>query len=357
MKIAIDCRHLYSSGIGSYLKGCLPYFLNSDNDFILLCNYNNLFNIKNHKNAKIISCSVKPFSLKDTFFFPKKIIKEINSCNFFFSPYFNISNGIKIPIFTTIHDIIFPDMPELTSFLGLKARMYFYKRCFRLSKKIFTVSNFSKTRINLYSKNLKPVIVTYNASQSYFHLKNNYNGKSIKKEYILFIGNIKKHKGLDYFLDAYYEAIKNGLKHKLIIVGNADNFRSKYSDFQNKLKLFKDGEVTFSGYLSDDKLANLLSEASLLVQPSLYEGFGLPPLEALNSGTLALISDIPVFREIYNGFPVVFFKAGDTTDLKNKLLLILLNNKAQKISIPEELQNKYTFEKTANIILNEILCG
>jgi len=60
-----------------------------------------------------------------------------------------------------------------------------------------------------------------------------------------------------------------------------------------------------------------------LVQPSLYEGFGLPPLEAMVLGTPALISDILVFKEIYNDFPVTFFKTGDAIDLKNKMIELL----------------------------------
>jgi len=66
-----------------------------------------------------------------------------------------------------------------------------------------------------------------------------------------------------------------------------------------------------------------LAESALLIQPSLYEGFGLPPLEAMILGTHAMISDIPVFREIYSDFPVVFFKAGDSNDLKNKKLELM----------------------------------
>jgi len=107
-----------------------------------------------------------------------------------------------------------------------------------------------------------------------------------------------------------------------------------------------------------------LSEAALLVQPSLYEGFGFPPLEALVLGTRALISDIPVFKEIYEGFPVVFFHAGDAEDLKNKMVEILCTKKqtprkraSKKQSLPfltDELLNKYTFEKTVHRILEEM---
>jgi glycosyltransferase involved in cell wall biosynthesis len=90
------------------------------------------------------------------------------------------------------------------------------------------------------------------------------------------------------------------------------------------------------------------------VQPSLYEGFGLPPLEAMTCGTQALISDIPVFKEIYGGFPVTFFSAGDSEDLSCKLLELLRDKPPLRITLAENLVNKYTFQKTASIILQNI---
>jgi glycosyltransferase involved in cell wall biosynthesis len=112
--------------------------------------------------------------------------------------------------------------------------------------------------------------------------------------------------------------------------------------------------VEFTGFVSNDRLKILLAEAALLVQPSLYEGFGYPPLEAMTVGTEALISDIPVFREIYGDFPVTFFKAGDSGDLKEKLLSLLKDKKPQRLSLPRNLAGKYTFKETAGIILKEL---
>jgi glycosyltransferase involved in cell wall biosynthesis len=96
-----------------------------------------------------------------------------------------------------------------------------------------------------------------------------------------------------------------------------------------------------------------LSKASLLVHPSFYEGFGLPPLEALVLGTPTLISNIPVFREIYNDFPVTFFRTGDCMDLKVNIIKLLKEN----LSLPDlsdELLHRYTFEKIASKILKEL---
>lgn len=354
MKIAIDCRHINSSGIGVYLRECLPFFLDTKNDFLILGDTDKLMFIEERSNTELIQCDIKPFSLQDTFVFPGILLKQINSCDAFYSPYFNVPCGIKIPIYTTIHDIVFPDMPELTSRLGLSARMYFYRRGFHYSKKIFTVSNFSKSRIEYYSKGKKPVIVTSNAIKSNFLTNPLTAKKIIKKDYIIFVGNIKKHKGLDCLLEAFIEAKKYNLKQSLYIVGNETDFRSKDNFFHDKLSVFKSDEVKFIGSVPDDELSLLFAEASLLVQPSLYEGFGLPPLEAMFFGTKALISDIPVFREVYSEFPVTYFKSGDPVDLKEMLLSLLKNKEPQKISLSDELINKYSYKKTAELIIREI---
>ena len=354
MKITIDCRHINSSGIGVYLKECLQFLLDSGNEFQLLGYTNDLIFVSNHPNIELINCTIKPFSLRDTFLFPRRILKKINHSDAFYSPYFNIPCGIEVPIYTTIHDIIFPDMPELTSRLGLLARMFFYRRSFQRSKKIFTVSHFSKSRIVFYSRGKKSIIVTSNAIKSYL-FKNHLTAEEIKKkEYILFIGNIKRHKGLNCLLEAFFEAKKHNLRHSLVIIGNETDFRSKDNFFHEKLSAFKSEEVKFLYSVSDNELRYLLAEASLLVQPSLYEGFGLPPLEAMFFGTKALISDIPVFHEIYNEFPVTFFKTGDPNDLKEKLLLLLLDKEPERIHLSDELKNKYSYKETSETIIREI---
>ncbi|GHV02252.1 glycosyl transferase [Spirochaetia bacterium] len=352
MTITIDCRHLNASGIGVYLRECLPRFLDSPHTFLLIGDEEKLAPITaGHKNAALIACTIKPFSMRELCAFPHNIVKKINQTDLYYSPYFNIPSGITVPVYTTIHDIIFPDMPELTSKMGLAMRMWFYRRAFRRSKKIFTVSQFSKSRIEYYSRSRIPVIVTHSAIQPYLL---NRLPVPEKKDTILFIGNIKKHKGLWCLLEAFFRAREAGLKSKLIIVGSRDNFRSRDTAILRQLESADSSIVEFTGFISDEKLKRLLGEAALLVQPSLYEGFCLPPLEAMVCGTRALISDIPVLREIYDGFPVTFFQAGNSEDMKEKLLSLLFNKEPERIVLPDDLREKYTFKKTAAVILREL---
>jgi len=349
MKITLDCRHIgFSGGIGVYFRGLLPFFLSSGASIFLLGDENILRQSMQDSSAEIIHCTIKPFSLRDTFAFPKSILKKINSSDIYYTPYFNVPNGIKIPIYSTIHDIIFLDMPNLVSKPGLWARIYFYKRAARLSKAIFTVSEFSKSRIKHFLGVSLNVINASNAVNAplYLHSEN----KLEKKKIILFIGNIKKYKGLDILLDAFLQCGNEGFDYELFIVGSRNNFRSGDKKTSKRLDSLEGRGVRFSGYISDEEKQKLLAKSALLVQPSLYEGFGYPPLEAMLSGTQVLISDISVFKEVYSDFPVIFFRSGDSRDLHDKLIEILLNKEPKGPHLNDLLKNKYTFVKTFSII-------
>jgi glycosyltransferase involved in cell wall biosynthesis len=368
-----------ASGIGVYIRECLPFFLDYPHSFQLLGSTRDVSGIAgNRQNTLILDCDIKPFSVREILAFPRNIIKKINHGDIFYTPFFNIPPGISVPVYTTIHDIIFADMPGLDTRAGIAGRMWFYRRAARLSRAVFTVSEFSKSRIQHHFSMLKPVIVTHSAVRSCFLECAGYDGtpksgtagqeaagkragskkaKIEKERSILFVGNIKKHKGLLCLLDAFFAAVQEGLAYKLVIVGSRNNFRSRDNEILKHLDRADRGMVEFSGFVSDESLWELLSRASLLVQPSLYEGFGLPPLEAMMAGTKALISDIPVFREIYDGYPVCFFRAGDSGDLKIKLISLLYKKEPEHIVLSQELIEKYNFRKTASIIMGNLIPG
>ncbi|GMO49956.1 MAG: glycosyltransferase family 1 protein [Termitinemataceae bacterium] len=362
MKIAIDCRVLGLSGIGVYLDGVLPYLLKSDNEFFLFGNDNSKYKISKYKisNCKIEDCNVKIFSLKELFFFPSNIIKKINECDLYYSPFFNIPGGIKIPIYTTIHDVIFLDMPAITSRFGLIARRWFYRRSYKHSTKIFTVSIFSKERIehHLAGASKTKVVVTYSAIQDCFikHKVDNFvvNMQKGASGFILFVGNIKKHKGLQTLVESFRNLCAQGLQQNLVIAGSKENFRTRDKSFDILCGASNESRIIFTGAIKNEQLLELYQKADVLVQPSLYEGFCLPPLEALFCGTQALISDIDVLKEIYADFPVTFFKAASVEDLSEKLKVLLKDGK-KNITLTNEQKQKYTFEKSANIILRHLL--
>jgi glycosyltransferase involved in cell wall biosynthesis len=354
MNITIDCRAIGNSGVGVYLRGCLPFFLSSSHRFTLLGDRDAILapfpgGSLRLSNTEFLSCGIKTFSVRELLFFPDRLKRKINKTDIYYSPFFNIPGGIGIPVYCTIHDVVFPDMPELTSKAGLLIRMFFFRRAVKRSKGVFTVSAFSKSRIQHYFGAATPVTVTHSALQPFFLEPPA--GLYRKSKTLVFIGNIKKHKGLSCLLEAFLLARKEGLPHKLIIVGGKNDFRTADGEFLRKMDGAGSSAVEFTGPLDNSDLKRVVSSASLLVQPSLYEGFGLPPLEAMILGTRALVSDIPVFREIYAGFPVVFFQAGNAADLKSKLTELLLNREPETVRLSPELTGRYSFKKTSDIIL------
>ena len=351
MKLFIDCRMLGSGGIGTYLDSILPYLV-KNNDSTLLCAPSQVQRLSAFKDfTKIIQTEIKTFSLKELFLFPKELCKEINSCDAYYSPYCNVPCGIKIPVFTTIHDIVFLDVEGLSSKAGILARKFFYQRAINRSKVIFTVSKFSAERIKekLRIKN-KPLVVTYNAVPQWFIENEVSSNKAEKDNSIIFVGNIKKHKGLATLLDAFEHCTKDGLDARLTIIGNAENFRSGDEETVRKLEAAKNQNIVFTGKISDSELKNYYRKARLLVQPSFYEGFGMPPMEALICGTNVIISDIPVFKEIYKDFPVTYFERGNARDLTEKIKMMFTAPAPQAEAIPQN----YSFEKTSAIILQQL---
>lgn len=350
-KIAIDLRMWVSGGIGSYIRELLPFFVNN-NECLLLCYTKDIPQVKSHLNltddklCKIMICDIKPFSLKELFSFPKNLREAVNSCDAFFSPYCNVPAGIKIPFFSTVHDVVFLDVKGLASFSGTLIRKFFYKRAISASKAVFTVSEFSKGRILHHFKTTKPVPVIYNSVPSY--IKNDDGRVFDKDNSILFVGNIKRHKGLHTLLKAFKIVLDKIPEAKLVIVGNGDNFRSGDDSIAKEFNSIPSENFEFTGRISDEKLKEYYKKARLLVQPSLYEGFGIPPLEALMCGTNAVISDIDVFKEIYGSFPVVFFKCQDENDLAEKIA------ETYGKEAPEKVPDIYSYKKSYEIIMNYI---
>ncbi len=354
MKIAVDLRMSGKSGIGAFLDNMLP-------------------TLKAGAEVVEIKPDIKPFSLKEMFFFPKDELKKINGCDAFFSPYCNVpgrlfSRGIKVPIFTTIHDVIFLDLP-LAGKLGTMARKAIYQRAINKSREIFTVSEFSTSRILARLNCKKPITVVYSGVPLY-------NEEPLKKvqktDTIIFVGNIKAHKGIKTLIPAFLKAreilarqdssqAQDAAENRkqaqdaarplpqLLIVGSKENFRTSDTELDALMQDAQKNGIEFTGFLPDEKLKELISRARLLVQPSLYEGFGVPPLQALYSGTRAVISDIPVFKEIYKNLPAAFFGAGDADDLARKIV----ENYTIKEPLPP-VERVYSYRFSAQAVLKRI---
>jgi len=188
----------------------------------------------------------------------------------------------------TIHDLAFLEYPQWFSY-GFRI---FYKflipKLAQRSARILTVSYFSKTEI-IKKLNIDPerIDVIYNSVDKRFK-PTQYPQDSI---YALFVGSMDPRKNMQRIIDSL-PFFPKGIKLK-IIGGGSKSFGRLKSRFEH------DDRIEWLGYLSEAELIGCYSNALCLIYPSLYEGFGLPPLEAQALGIPIIVSDISVFREVF----------------------------------------------------------
>lgn len=263
-----------------------------------------------------------------------KNIPVLNMCNI--SP-FKIRNS-----YVVLHDTTFKDKNNYTSKLWSLRYRILVRSYINKVNKIFTDSLFT---VNLIKKHYKKIknnpIPTYIGYEQIENIEIE-EIKDIPNNFIFSVGSVNPNKNFKYVL---YLA-KNNPDRNFIVSGKLN------SDFDEIIKKEKIKNVKFTGYLSDGQLKYLYSKCDSFILPSFYEGFGIPPIEALAAGCKKIIlSDIEVFHELY----------GDLVNYCNHLdyeKTIDLNNlKEIKEEDVKELLKKYCWKNVTDIILKEIFKG
>lgn len=350
MKICIDCRLIDSGGLGTFIRGILRHLISQREHSFLLIGDSSRLAVYESPNVSVSHCNLPIFSVREQVGYP---YHDVNRCDAYIAPNYNLPWGIRIPIYTVIHDVLYMDMPYMSSWIGRMLRKQYLRLSMKLSRHIFTVSHFSRARIITHFPGVKSVSVCHNGLDETFTtpiVKPSALPEWITAPYYLYVGNLKPHKGIDTLVEAF-ETLPGD--YRLIIAGSGDNFRSGINvDTLTRIERnVSMGRIILPGHVDQNTLLALYANATALIQPSVYEGFGIPPLEAMSMGTQAVISDIEVFREIYSGFPVTYFRAGDPSSLASTLLALDRN---KHISLSSELKEKYSYRATAQHILDRI---
>jgi glycosyltransferase involved in cell wall biosynthesis len=175
----------------------------------------------------------------------------------------------------------------------------------RHAHRILTVSEASKRDImHFFSVPPEKVVVVYNAIEERFsatpsaeaieRVRERY---QLNHQFVLYVGNIRPHKNLVRLIEAFAELRARGFDDlKLLIIGDEISKLPALRRAVHSHKLHK--HVRFLGYLEDETLAILYRLAAVFVFPSLYEGFGLPPIEAMASGTPVVTSNVSSMPEV-----------------------------------------------------------
>jgi glycosyltransferase involved in cell wall biosynthesis len=206
----------------------------------------------------------------------------------------------------TIHDCIhlmFPQyLPNRFAYGYARATLW---AAARRAERILTVSETSKADILRYCDvPAERVIVVYNAIDDRFAAPPDMDAVARVREryqlngpFALYVGNIKPHKNLERLIDAFDLVRRGGYERlELLIIGDQISKYPRLRRAVDKHKLHK--HVRFLGFVADDTLAALYRLATVFVFPSLYEGFGLPPLEAMASGTPVVTSNRSSLPEV-----------------------------------------------------------
>ena len=261
-------------------------------------------------------------SLGDIWSMTRSVLRH--QVDVFFFPtmysYFPVLNRVKVVV--TLHDMIADNYPDLT-FSNAKSR-YFWALKQRLAitqaSLIATVSEYSKSqiveqfnlptsRLRVISEAAQPIFRVTEPGANRTEVLKRYGLRSDEK-FLLYVGGISPHKNLSILIDAFHKIRSTVTDVKLVLVGDYkdDPFLSAYPALRAQVsKLGLDESVIFTGFVPDIDLVEMYNAATLLVLPSLDEGFGLPAVEGMACGT-------PVASSNRGSLPEVLGDAGEFFD-------------------------------------------
>lgn len=241
-----------------------------------------------------------------------------NKVDWFLYPHVNLPMFAPQNTIVTVHDLI----PLTAYWDGSKVKASFFRslvsRAVRKAYRIIAVSETTKSQlVTMFPRSKNKTVVIYESYEERLgRIASTLDKRSVDGSYFLYVGNRKRHKNLGRVIEAFSKI--DGRNIKFVIAGQKDGAGQDEIETQVK-ELNLEHRVLFFVNPSDEVLASLYKEARFLIQPSLIEGFGLPPLEALSLGTPVLLSDIPIFREIYED-AAEYFDPLSVEDIAVKLL-------------------------------------
>lgn len=333
MKILFDLTSLDDnfSGIERFALNISKAFIekNKDNEYILVFKnkiHSEFKYIAKRENVKIKIINGKNKLITSQIKLPVNLYK-IKADKYIFLAFPAPVLFHKKGIINAIHDMTAWLYPETMSKQGLLLFKTLIKKAMRDSERIITVSKNSKKDIESIFPNSKiPIDIIYNGIDEKFL---NFNGdheklKEVKDkykinfEYILCLGTLEPRKNINLLIDAYIELKKiRDFKFKLVLVGRKG---WKYNSILEKIKENKlENEIVFTGFVDDEDLPYVYSGAKCFVFPSIYEGFGIPIIEAMSVGVPVIASNTSSIPEVLAGNGILF-KSNDKKDLEKSLI-------------------------------------
>ena len=310
MRIAIDVRKLHDFGVGTYVRNLLKWLarLDRESEYVLVCRRADCERLEAlGPNFRTLPDRSAHYSIAEQLTVPLCVARA--KADLFHAPHYVLPALTPCRSIVTIHDCIHLMFPQYLP--GRLAHLY-ARTAFRVaanrSARVLTVSEASKRDILRYCPMPEEKIsVIYNAIDDRFNEPPNAELMNRAREryqlhgrFLLYSGNVKPHKNLERLIDAFAHLRRQGAGDITLLITGSEI--SRYATLRRAVHRYNlHKHVRFLGFLSTETLASLYHLADAFVFPSLYEGFGLPPLEAMASGTPVLTSNTSSLPEVVDG--------------------------------------------------------
>ena len=321
MRVAIDIRRITEFGVGTYTRNAIRTLarLDHDNEYFLI-GIPGKFGDIGELPPNFVTIPAQPNELSLASYLELHSILKKHGCDLLHVPHlFWKPQGIPCPYVVTVHDLL-DHMYRVNSHSTVKRNMHFQftRRVLRHAARIFAVSNFSKAdTVRIFRIKPEKIEVIYNAIDDRFRLGHASDAErqfiaeryQVNCPFLLYAGRISPHKNVVRIIEAF-SALKGELNKdrkfedlKLIIIGDEV---SKHPDLRRAcVKGGVQNDVRFLGFVPIDVLRIFYDQAKIFVFPSLYEGFGLPPLEAMAQATPVVTSNTSSVPEVVGNAAVM----------------------------------------------------
>ncbi len=343
--ITVDVRMFRSSGIGTYLRALLPRVIRllPDARFCLLGDVPSLASEAFTRDPRV-ECrelGAGVYSPLEQFSIPRVSPEETR---IFWSPNVNVPVVHPGRLLVTVHDAFYFEPPA-----GVRTRLdkrayltLLTQRLRRSASAVLCVSEFTKSELERQGAWRCPLHAVRNGIEPHWFSKPN-GEKPWPKPYLLYVGNLKPHKNLPRTLAAFARVAAR-VEHDFLLIGTGD---------AKKLARMVDPRVAsrvyFLGSLDDDAVKRHMAHASGLVLASLYEGFGLPPLEAMALGVPALVARAASLPEVC-GRAALYCDPRSVDTIARGLETLLTDNaeRARLASEGPDQARRFVWEETAD---------
>lgn len=328
LRVGIDCRMAFHSGIGTCIRNWLVRLptIRPDWNFHIFGDPERLLPLLEPfgGRATLHSFTAPIYSPAEQIYWLRR---DPGTLDVLWSPNFNAPLFWRGPLLVTIHDLLFFCHPEQFSQLKVHVARLMFRALRHRADCISFVSKFSSNEfIRLLGEPKGLSTVVHNGVDPVWSRLQR-RPPADGRPFILFIGNIKEHKNLSRLLDAF-EMLVDRIPHSLVLIGQFEDLASSDQLVMKRLRGFPSDRLHLAGKVGPAELLEAAATADLLVQPSLYEGFGLPPLEAMAAGCPVAVSRAASLPEIC-GEAAIYFDPLSVEDMAAALHFALTDREGR----------------------------